>query len=158
MKKTIIFKMRKTVITLHNYLCSTLGNVHYTGKISWVQWGEIPWVHQGMFSTLGGYHEYSGGYCEYTGRVSWVHWGFTMMSVGDIMNTLGGILSTSEDLGMNGERQLPNFQDFCSSTFCDYTVLYVGLWNIRQLVKIPLSGRQSPEPNTFLFSSLIKSL
>ena len=67
-------------------------------------------------------------------------------------------MSTPEDFGMNGKRLLPNFQDFCSSTFCDYAVLYVGLWNIRQLVKIPLSGSQNPEPNTFLVSSLIKSL
>ena len=65
-----------------------------------------------------------------------------MMSVRDIMNTLGGIMSTPEDFGMNGKRPLPNFQDFCSSTFCDYAVLYVGLWNIRQLVKIPPSGSQ----------------
>ena len=61
---------------------------------------------------------------------------------GDIMSTLGGggggIMSTPEDFGMNGKRPIPNFQDFCSSTFCDYAVVYVGLWNIRQLVKIPL--------------------
>ena len=50
----------------------------------------------GMFSTLGGYHEYSGGDTmstlgdvQYTGRISWVHRGLTMMSVGDIMSTLG---------------------------------------------------------------------
>ena len=81
-----------------------------------------------------------------------------MMSVGDIMSTLGGIMSTPEDFGMNEKRPLPNFQDFCSSTSCDYAVLYVGLWNIRELVKILLSVSQSPEPNTFLVSSLIKSL
>ena len=83
-----------------------------------------------------------------------------MMSVRDMMSTLGGggIMSTPEDFGMNGKKPLPNFQDFCSSTFCDYPVVYVGLWNIRQLVKILLSGSQSPEPNTFLVSSLIKSL
>ena len=39
-------------------------------------------VHLGMFSTLGGDHEYSGGYHEYTGGCS-VH-------LGDIMSTLGG--------------------------------------------------------------------
>ena len=67
-------------------------------------------------------------------------------------------MSTPEEFGMNGKKPLPNFQDFCSSTFSDYPVVYVGLWNIRQLVKILLSGSQSPEPNTFLVSSLIKSL
>ena len=30
------------------------------------------------------------------------------------------------------------------------------LWNIRQLVKISPSGSQSPDPNAFLVSSLIK--
>ena len=30
----------------------------------------------GVFSTPGGYHEYSGGYHEYTGRCS-VHWGIS---------------------------------------------------------------------------------
>ena len=62
------------------------------------------------------------------------------------------------DFGMNGETPLPNFKDFYSHTFCDYAVLYVGLWNVRQLVKISLLGSQSPDPNTFLVSSLIKSL
>ena len=67
-------------------------------------------------------------------------------------------MSTLRDFGMNGKRPLQNFQDFCSSTFCNYAVVYVGLRNIRQLVKISLIGSQSPEPNTFLVSSLIKSL
>ena len=36
----------------------------------------IPRVHQGMFSTLGGYHEYSRGYYEYIGGCS-VHQGIS---------------------------------------------------------------------------------
>ena len=67
-------------------------------------------------------------------------------------------MSTPGDFGMNEKKPLPNFEDFCSRTFCDYAVVYVGLWNIRQLVKISLSSHQSPDPNTFLVSSLIKSL
>ena len=39
-----------------------------------------------------------------------------------------------------------------------FAVVYVGLWNIRQLVKISPSGSRSPDPNVFLVSSLIKSL
>ena len=38
----------------------------------------IPRVHQGMFSTLGGYHEYSRVYYEYIGGCS-VHQGDIMM-------------------------------------------------------------------------------
>ena len=67
-------------------------------------------------------------------------------------------MSTPGDFGTNEKRPLPNFQEFCSHTFCGYAVVYVGLWNIRQLVKISLSCSQSPDPNTFLVSSLIKSL
>ena len=67
-------------------------------------------------------------------------------------------MSTLGDFGTNEKKPLPNFEDFCSRTFCDYAVVYVGLWNIRQLVKISLSVSQSPDPNVFLVSSLIKSL
>ena len=74
------------------------------------------------------------------------------------MSTLGDTMSTLGDFGTNEKRPLPNFHDFCSRTFCDYTVVYVGFWNIRQLVKISLSGSQIAEPNTFLVSSLIKNL
>ena len=59
-------------------------------------------------------------------------------------------MSTPGDFGTNEKRP--------SRTFCDYAVAYVCLWNIRQLVKISLSGSQSPDPNTFLVSYLIKSL
>ena len=72
------------------------------------------------------------------------------------MSTQRDTMSTLSDFGTNEERSLQNFQDFCSRTFCDNIVVYVGFWNIRQLVKISLSGSQSPEPNTFLVSSLIK--
>ena len=67
-------------------------------------------------------------------------------------------MTTLGDFGTNEKKSLPNFEDFCSRTFCDYAVVYVGLWNIRQLVKISLSVSQSPDPNIFLVSSLIKSL
>ena len=67
-------------------------------------------------------------------------------------------MSTPGNFGTNEKRPPPTFHDFCSRTFCDYAVVYVGLWNIRQLVRISLSGSQSPDPNTFLVSSLIKSL
>ena len=67
-------------------------------------------------------------------------------------------MSTPGHFGMNGKKTLPNFKDFYFHIFCDYTVLYVGFWNARQLAKVSLSGSQSPDPNTFLVSSLIKSL
>ena len=66
-------------------------------------------------------------------------------------------MSTLGDFGTNEKKPLPNFQNFCSRTFCDNAVVYVDLWNIRQLVKISLLGSQSPDPNTCLVSSLIKS-
>ena len=47
-------------------------------------------------------------------------------------------MSTPGDFGMNGKKPLPNFKDFYSHTFCDYAVVYVGLWNVRQLAKISL--------------------
>ena len=65
-------------------------------------------------------------------------------------------MSTPGDFGTNEKRSLPNFQDFCSRTFCDYAVVYVDFWNVRQLVKISLSGSHSPDPNTFLLSSYDK--
>ena len=73
------------------------------------------------------------------------------------MSTLGDTMSTLGNFGTNEKNPSPNFEDFCSRTFCNYAVVYVGLWNIRQLAKISLSGSQSPDPNTFLVSSLIKS-
>ena len=68
-------------------------------------------------------------------------------------------MSTPGDFGTNEKRPLPNFQDFCSRTFCDYAVVYVGLWKITQMFKISLSGSKSPDPNTFISCLiLIKSL
>ena len=82
----------------HEYIggniMSTSGGYHdacggyheYIGGCS-VHWG-IPWVHRGMFSTLGdvqyigGYHEYIGGYHEYIGGCS-VHRGDIMIHVGE---------------------------------------------------------------------------
>ena len=46
---------------------------------------------------------------------------------------------------------------FVLEIFAIMQVYIIGLWNIRQFVKISLSGSQSPDPNTFLVSSLIKS-
>ena len=58
---------------------------------------------------LGSYHEYTMG-CSVHRR--------------DTMSTLGAF-------GMNEKKPLPNFEDFCSRTFCNYAGVYVGLWNIR---------------------------
>ena len=66
-------------------------------------------------------------------------------------------MSTLGHFGTNEKELLPNFQDFCSRTFCYYAVVYVDLWNIRQLVKISLSGSQNPDPNTFFVSTKIFS-
>ena len=73
-----------------------------------------------MFSTLVGNHEYIGG-CS-------VYWG--------VFSTPGDTMSTWGDFGTDKTKPLPNLGDFCSCTFCDYADVYVGLWNIRQLVKI----------------------
>ena len=73
-----------------------------------------------IMSTLGGV-QYTGGYHEYTGGCS-VHRRDTM--------------STPGISDPNEKKPRPNFEDFCSRTFCDHAVVYVGLWNIRQLVII----------------------
>ena len=41
----------------------------------------------GVFSTLGGYHEYRGGYLEYRGGVQYL--GDIMINVADILSTVG---------------------------------------------------------------------
>ena len=51
---------------------------------------------------VGSCHEYTRGVVQYT-------------------------MSTPADFGTNEKRPLPNFQDFCSRTFCYYAVVYVGL-------------------------------
>ena len=86
---------------------STSGGVQYIGEcheyirggcsvhrgISWRMWA-IPWVHQEMFSTLGGYHEYIGRYHEYIRRCS-LHQGNIMMHVGSkLVKTFQFLLKT----------------------------------------------------------------
>ena len=75
------------------------------------------------------------------------------------MSTLGRYMYHEYTGGFvtNEKKPLPDFEDFCSCTFCDCPGVYVGLWNIRLLVKISLSGSQSSDPNTFLVSSLTKN-
>ena len=86
-------------------IMSTLGDVQYIRGISWYMWGDtmstsgryheyiggISWVHWGMFSTSGGYHDTYGGYHEYIGGISWVHRGISWVHWGDIMSTLGNV-------------------------------------------------------------------
>ena len=68
----------------------------------------------GVFSTLGGYHEYTGdvqysggiplvhreGYHEYTGGIPWWMWGDIMITAG-VFSTLGDIVSTLGDTMMS---------------------------------------------------------
>ena len=51
-------------------------------------WGDILST-VGVFSTVGGYHEYRGGYLEYRGGCS-VPWGDIMMHVGGYHEYRGG--------------------------------------------------------------------
>ena len=62
---------------------STVGGYHeYTGGCS---------VHRGdIMSTPGAYHDECGGYHEYTGGCS-VHWGDTMSTLGVYHDECGGI-------------------------------------------------------------------
>ena len=106
-------------------------------------------------STLGGYQEACGGYHEYIGGVQYTR-GLAGANWG-VFSTLKDTMRTPGHFGTNEKRLLPNFQDFCSRTFCYYAVVYVDLWNIRQLVKISLSGSQNPDRNTFFVSSKIFS-
>ena len=62
----------------------------------------IPRVHQGMFSTLGGYHEYSRGYIvyiyhEYIGGYS-VHQGDIMMHMGEQVDKILSISIENPDV------------------------------------------------------------
>ena len=57
----------------------------------------IPRVHQGMFSILGGYHEYSRGYHEYIGGCS-VHQGDIMMHVGEQVDKILSISIKNSDV------------------------------------------------------------
>ena len=85
-------------------------------------------VHQGMFSTSGGCHEYvggdimsiSGGYHEYIGGcsvhrgISWCMWGISWVhqemfgTSGDTMSALGDIMSTSGDV-----QHIRGYHDAC---------------------------------------------
>ena len=67
------------------------------------------------------------------------------------MSTLGGCHEYAEGFWYEWEKPLPNFKDFCSRTFCDCAVVYVGLRNVRQLAKISLSVSQSQTLTHFLF-------
>ena len=87
---------------VHRGVFSTFRGVQYIEGIPWVHRGDImstsgdimstsgvfstsegyPWVHQGMFSTSEGCHEYIGG-------ISWVHQGM-FSTRGDIMIHVGG--------------------------------------------------------------------
>ena len=144
-----------TISTPRGDIMSTVrGYPEYTRGSS-VHWG-ISRVQQGVFSTLGDYHEYTGG-------IPRCMWGFSYIGGGG-----GGecsvhqrdTMSTPGDVGTNEGKPRPTFEDLCSRAFATFAfaVVYVGLWNIRQLVKISPSGSQSPDPNVFLVSSLIKSL
>ena len=89
-----------------------------------------------MFSTPGGYHEYTrgvqytrdyreytgeyqdvGGYHEYTGGCS-LHWRDTMSTP-----------------GTNEKRPWLNFEDFCSRTFCNYAVYTLAFRTSDSLLK-----------------------
>ena len=67
-------------------------------------------------------------------------------------------MSAPGDFGMNWKIPLLNFKIFILTPFATMQLYMFFLWNVRQLAKISLSGWQSPDPNTFLVSSLIKSL
>ena len=75
-------------------------------------------------STLGGYQDACGGYHEYTGGVQYT----------------GGVPSVHWGILVRMKKATTKFPGICSRTFCDYAAVYIGLWNIRQLVKISLSG------------------
>ena len=57
----------------------------------------IPRVHQRMFSTFGGYHEYSSGYHEYIGGYS-VHQEDIMMHVGEQVDKILSISIENPDV------------------------------------------------------------
>ena len=71
----------------------------------------------GVFSMLMSYHEYTGGHEDACGG-SHEHTGRCSVHQRDTMSTLG-------DFGTNKKTPGPNFQDFCSSTFCDYAVVCI---------------------------------
>ena len=62
-------------------------DIHTLYNVCAVPWGVLSTV--GVFSTVGGYHEYRGGYLEYRGGVQYR--GDIMINVGDILSTVEGV-------------------------------------------------------------------
>ena len=89
---------------------------------------------RGMFSTPEGYHEYNGG-CS-------VHWRDTM--------------STPGDFGTTEKKLLHISRIFVLTSFVTMQVYMLAFETSDSLLRFFLSGRQSPDPNIFLVSSLIK--
>ena len=84
-------------------------------------------VHVGVIMSTPGDVQYTGGKPSVHRGCS-VYWG--------VFSTPGGYHEYMGDFGTDKKKPLPNLGDFCSCTFCNYADVYVGLWNIRQLVKI----------------------
>ena len=92
-----LFRPRALRKTMHSpnsitqkryFLCNLTIGLFTLYNVCAVPWGcSVPW---GVFSTVGGYHEYRGGYLEYRGGCS-VPWGDIMINVGDILSTVGGV-------------------------------------------------------------------
>ena len=104
------------VFSTQGDIMNTPGGVQYTGGFIMSTLGDTK-MHVGvitstprMFSTLGGYHEYTRGFS---------------VQQRDNMSTPGGYHEyTLGDFGKNEKKPLPNFDDFCSCTFCDYAGVY----------------------------------
>ena len=75
---------------VHRGMFSTSGGYHDTC-------GGIPWVHRGMFSTSRGYHEYIGGYHEYIGTSEIRLWYFCCY-YGNHLKTKASYLKAKEVL------------------------------------------------------------
>ena len=92
--------------------------------------------------TQGVYHNECEGYHKYTGGVQYI--GYTMSTLGDTM-------STPRDFGTKEK----GF--FFTHIFATMQLYMLAFGTSDSLLKF-LSGSQSLDPNTFLVSSLIKSL
>ena len=71
-----------------------------------------------------------------------------MSTLGDTMSTLGGLVRM--------RKATTRFRGFLFSHILRLCSCICWPLEVRQFVKISLSGSQSPDPNTFLFLSLIK--
>ena len=78
-----------------------------------------------------GYHDYTGGCSLHRGDIMNAPGMFS--TLGDTKMHAGVIMSTPEEyheytgkFRYESENQRSNFEDFCSRTFCDYAVVYVG--------------------------------